>query len=134
LVISTEVTNAPVLALDLGGKFHYATPFGQLRDPLVVDWSDLSRRLKDSSASSDLAPLLAALPAGGQVLVVNPTTWDRGETPEAFAAAVEAEAIAANQVILNDPQLRAEVTEGVPRYSSPLYPMRASLFVKMAPT
>ena len=87
---------------------------------------------RDSSAASDLAPLLAALPAGGQVMVVNPTTWDRGETPEAYAGPVEAEAIAANQVILDDPQLRAVVTEGVPRYSRPLYPMRASLFVKMA--
>jgi hypothetical protein len=130
LVISTEVTDTPVLALDLGAGFQYATPFGLLRDPLVVNWSDLSRRLKDSSATSDLDPLLAALPAGGEVLVVNPTTWDRGETPEAYAGPVEAEAIAANQVILDDPQLRAVVTEGVPRYSRPLYPMRASLFVK----
>ena len=101
-----------------------------MKDPLVVDWSDLSRRLKDSSAASDLGPLPSALPVGGQVLVANPTTWDRGETPEAYAGPVEAEAIAANQVILEDPQLRAEVSEGVPRYSRPMYPMRASLFVK----
>ncbi|HTT92939.1 MAG TPA: glycosyltransferase family 39 protein [Acidimicrobiales bacterium] len=133
LVISTEVTDTPVLALDLGSGFRYATPFGLLKDPLVVDWSDLSKRLKDSSAASDLGPLLAALPVGGQVVVVNPTSWDRGETPEAYAGPVEAEAIAANQVILDDPQLRAEVTENVPRYSQPLYPMRASLFVKTAP-
>ena len=132
LVISTEVTDLPVLSLDLGPGFRYATPFGLLKDPLVVDWSDLSRRLKDSSAASDLGPLLSALPVGGQVLVVNPTTWDRGETPEAYAGPVEAEAIAANQVILEDPQLRAEVSEGVPRYSRPMYPMRASLFVKTA--
>jgi mannosyltransferase len=132
LVISTEVTDMPVLALGLGRAFQYATPFGLSRDPLVVDWSDLSSRLRDSSAASDLAPLLAKLPAGGQVLVVNPTTWDRGETPEAYAGPVVAEAIAANQVILDDPQLRALVTEGVPRHSRPLYPMRATLFVKMA--
>jgi mannosyltransferase len=133
LVISTEVTDTPVLALDLGSQFRYATPFGLLKDPLVVDWSDISRRLKDSSAASDLGPLLAGLPVGGQIVVVNPTSWDRGETPEAYAGSVEAEAIAANQVILDDPQLRAEVTEDVPRYSQPLYPMRATLFVKTAP-
>ena len=132
IVISTQVTDTPVLALDLGSGFRYATPFGQLKDPLVVDWSDLSKRLKDSSAASDLAPLLAALPLGGQVVVVNPTTWDTGETPEDYAGPVEAEAIAANQVVLDDPQLRAEVTEGVPRYSRPLYPVRVSLFVKTA--
>jgi mannosyltransferase len=132
LVISTQVTDTPVLALDLGSGFRYATPFGLLKDPLVVDWSDLAKRLKDSSAASDLTPLLSALPVGGQVVVVNPTSWSRGETPEAYAGPVEAEAIAANQVILDDPQLRAEVTEAVPRYSQPLYPMRASLFVKTA--
>jgi mannosyltransferase len=132
IVISTQVTDTPVLALDLGRGFRYATPFGLLNDPLVVNWSDLSKRLKDSSAASDLAPLLSALPVGGQVVVVNPTTWDTGETPVDYAGPVEAEAIAANQVVLDDPQLRAEVTEGVPRYSRPLYPMRASLFVKTA--
>ena len=132
IVISTQVTDTPVLALDLGRGFRYATPFGLLKDPLVVNWSDLSKRLKDSSAASDLAPLLAALPVGGQVVVVNPTTWDTGETPVDYAGPVEAEAIAANQVVLDDPQLRAEVTEGVPRYSRPLYPMRVSLFVKTA--
>ena len=130
LVISTEVTDAPVLAVDLGARFRYATPFGLLKDPLVVDWSDISTRLQGTDAASNLAPLLAALPVGGQVLVVNPTTWGGGETPENYAGPVEAEAIAANQTVLNDPQLQPEVTELVPKYSDPLYPMEASLFVK----
>lgn len=131
LVISSEVTDAPVLAVDLGDKFRYATPFGLLADPLVVNWSDISTRLQGINAASDLAPLLAALPVGGQVLLVNPTSWGGGETPESYAGPVEAEAIAANQVVLDDPQLLNEVTEGVPQYSNPLYPMRASLFVKI---
>jgi mannosyltransferase len=130
LVISTEVTDAPVLAVDLGSKFRYATPFGLLKDPLVVDWSDMSTRLQRTDAASNLGPLLAAMPAGGQVLVVNPTTWGGGETPENYAGPVEAEAIAANQTVLNDPQLQPEITEVVPKYSDPLYPMEASLFVK----
>ena len=130
LVISTEVTDAPVLAVDLGSKFRYATPFGLLKDPLVVDWSDMSTRLQRTDAASNLGPLLATMPVGGQVLVVNPTTWGGGETPENYAGPVEAEAIAANQTVLNDPQLQPEITEVVPKYSDPLYPMEASLFVK----
>lgn len=130
LVISTEVTDTPVFALDLGNRFRYATPFGLLKDPLVVNWSNISERLRESSAAGDLAPLLAALPAGGQVVLVNPTTWGGGDTPEAYAGPVEAEAIAANQVVLDDPELQAVATENVPRYSNPLYPMRATLFVK----
>lgn len=130
LVISTEVTDVPVLAVDLGGKFRYATPFGLLKDPLVVDWSDMSTRLQRTDAASNLGPLLATMPVGGQVLVVNPTTWGGGETPENYAGPVEAEAIAANQIVLNDPQLQPEITDVVPKYSDPLYPMEASLFVK----
>ena len=130
LVISTQVTDTPVLALDLGERYRYATPFGLLKDPLVVDWSDISRRLQGADAATNLAPLLSKLPVGGQVLVVNPTSWGSGETPEAYAGPVEAEAIAANQAVLDDPQLQPITTEDVPKYSNPLYPMQASLFVK----
>jgi len=133
LVISSEVTDTPVLALDLGDQFRYATPFGELSDPLVVNWSDISTRLKDTNAASDLEPLLRALPIGGQVLLFNPTSWGGGETPETYAGPVEAEAIAANAAVLEDPDLQEEVTEGVPHYSNPLYPMSAILFVKIRP-
>ena len=108
LVISSEVTDTPVLALDLGDQFRYATPFGVLSDPLVVNWSDISTRLKGTNAASDLRPLLRALPIGGQVLLVNPTSWGGGETPEAYAGPVEAEAIAANAAVLEDPDLQEE--------------------------
>lgn len=131
LVISAEVTNTPVVALDLGPGYRYATPFGLLADPLVVNWSDLPTRLQDINAESDLARLLSKVPVGGQVLLFNPTTWGGEETPQRYAGPVKAEGVAANQVIVTDPQLRAEVTEPVPRYSDPLYPMTATLFVKI---
>jgi mannosyltransferase len=133
LVISSEVTDMPVVALDLGNQFRYATPFGLLSNPLVVDWSNIAARLKGINAASNLEPLLRALPVGGQVLLVNPTSWGGGETPEAYAGPVEAEAIAANQVVLADPDLQSEESEGVPQYSNPLYPMSAILFVKVEP-
>jgi hypothetical protein len=133
LVISSEVTDTPVLALDLGDRFRYATPFGMLSDPLVVNWSDISARLRHADAATNLRPLLGALPIGGQVLLVNPNSWGGGETPETYAGPVEAEAIAANAVVLEDPDLQEEVSEGVPQYSNPLYPMSAILFVKIKP-
>ncbi len=134
-MISSEVTDTPVLAVDLGQQFRYATPFGVVSDPLVVNWSDISARLQHADAATTLRPLLAALPIGGQVLLVNPSTsWGGGETPETYAGPVEAEAIAANAVVLADPDLQEEVTERVPQYSNPLYPMSAILFVKIKPT
>ena len=62
-----------------GASSRTATPFGLLKDPLVVDWSDMSTRLQRTDAASNLGPLLATMPVGGQVLVVNPTTWGGGE-------------------------------------------------------
>jgi 4-amino-4-deoxy-L-arabinose transferase-like glycosyltransferase len=132
LVISAEVTDTPVVALDLGEKnYRYATPFGLLTDPLVVNWSDLPTRLQGINAEYNLLPLLAAVPAGEQVLLVNPTSWGGQETPEKYAGPVKAEGIAANQVVEDDPQLQFETTEPVPQYSDPLYPMTASLFRKL---
>ena len=80
-----------------------------------------------------MRPLLDALPIGGQVLLVNPTSWGGGETPETYAGPVEAQAIAANAVLLDDPDLQEEVSEVVPQYSNPLYPMSAMLFEKIKP-
>ena len=134
LVISPEVTDTPVIAADLGGKYQYATPFGLMADPMVVNWSDLAARLQHTNAASNLGLLLSALPVGDQVLVVNPTTWGGGETPRTYAGPVEEEAIAATNAVLDDPQLQSVETLGVPRYSNSLYPMNATLFVKILPS
>ncbi len=133
LVISPEVTDTPVVALDLGDKYRYATPFGLLTDPMVVNWSNLPARLPHINAYSELRPLLDALPLGAQVLVVNPTSWGGGETPRTYAGPVEEEAIAATNTVVDDPQLQSEETVGAPRYSNSLYPMNATLFVKVVP-
>jgi hypothetical protein len=132
-VISSEVTDTPVLALDLGNRYRYATPFGVVPDPLVVNWSDISARLRHVNAATNLRLPLQALPIGGQVLLVNPTSWGGGETPENYAGPVEAEAVAANAAVVDDPDLQEERHEAVPPYSNPLYPMSAILFVKIKP-
>ena len=134
LVISPEVTDTPVIAAVLGGKYHYATPFGLMGDPMVVNWSDLAARLQHTNAAWNLGLLLSALPVGAQVLVVNPTTWGGGETPRTYAGPVEEEAIAATNAVLDDPQLQSKKTLGAPRYSNSLYPMNATLFVKILPS
>jgi 4-amino-4-deoxy-L-arabinose transferase-like glycosyltransferase len=131
LVISAEVTDTPVVALDLGKGYRYATPFGRLSDPLVVNWSDLPTRLQRINAQSRLDNLLATVPVGGQVLLVNPTSWGGSETPERYRGPVKAEGIAANQAVLTDPELSEKVALPVPTGSDPLYPMTAILFVKL---
>jgi mannosyltransferase len=131
LVISAEVTDTPVVALDLGKGYRYATPFGRLSDPLVVNWSDLPTRLQGINPQTQLDKVLATVPVGGQVLLVNPTSWGGSETPERYRGPVKADGIAANQAVLTDPELLAKVTLPVPPGSDPLYPMTAVLFVKL---
>jgi len=131
LVISSEVTNTPVIALDLGTEYRYATPLGILKDPVVVNWSDLPARLRRLDVTKVLGPLLAELPSGGQVLLVNPTTWGGSGTPESYEEPVKAAGFAADRLVADDPGLRALRSLGVPRYSNPLYPMTATLFVKI---
>jgi uncharacterized protein YqgC (DUF456 family) len=131
LVISAEVTDTPVVALDLGKEYRYATPFGRLSDALVVNWSDLPTRLQGNNAQTQLDKVLATVPVGGQVLLVNPTSWGGSETPERYRGPVKAEGIAANQAVLTDPDLSEVVAEPVPPGSNPLYPMTAILFVKL---
>jgi len=131
LVISSEVTDAPAFAFYLGDDYRYATPLGTLSQPLVVDWSNLTRRLMSNNAASQLSPLLSALPVGDEVVVINPAHWGGGETPRAYASAVEAQAIAAYNFVASDPGLREVASYGVPHYSNPLYPFVATLFVKV---
>jgi mannosyltransferase len=131
LILSSEVTDTPVFALDLGSGYRYATPLGLLQDPMVVNWSNLSTRLHSDIASRTLSELMSSLLPGTQVVLVNPTTWGGGETPEKYASAVEAVAIAADDFVAGDPQLREVQQAGVPAYSEPLYPMEATLFVKV---
>jgi hypothetical protein len=130
LVISSEVTDTPVFALDLGDGYRYATPLGLLQDPMVVNWSNLSTRLGSDIASRELSQLIGTLSRGTQVVLVNPTTWGGGETPERYASAVEAVAIAADYFVAQDPQLHEVEQLDVPPDANPLYPMEATLFVK----
>jgi 4-amino-4-deoxy-L-arabinose transferase-like glycosyltransferase len=131
LVISAEVTDAPAFAFYLGQGYRYATPLGSLAQPLVVDWSNLTGRLQANDAPARLRPLVARLPLGAKVVVVNPAHWGGGETPKAYATAVADQAIAADNFVAGDPQLREVRSYGVPRFSDPLYPFVANLFVRV---
>lgn len=131
LVISSEVTDAPAFAFYLGGSYRYATPLGTLLQPLVVDWSNLTSRLQANNAAAELAPLLSTLPVGREVVVVDPASWGGGQTPKAYATAVEDQALAADRFVADDPELREVGIYRVPPHSNPLYPFVATLFVKV---
>jgi len=86
LVVSMQPEQGPLLAYhleDLGGapKLRFASPIGAVKNDRVMDWTDGYDKLKDATPAKELAPLLANLPRGGQVLFVYPVTaraddWD----------------------------------------------------------
>ena len=76
------------------------------------------------------------VPSNGFVQPVPSASGPSGSllTPATTTAVVNEErTVFANAVVLADPDLQEDVTEGVPQYSNPLYPMSAILFVKIKP-
>ena len=86
LVLSMQPEQGPLLAYhleDLGGAppLRYGSPLGEAENGRLMDWTDGYERLKASTPSKNLEPLLASLPPGGRVLIVHPVTssadqWD----------------------------------------------------------
>jgi hypothetical protein len=76
LVIATPFAQIPLLAHYLPAGLRYASTLGAVRDPHVVDWRDVTRRLAHASVRADLRPLLARVRPGSAVLLVLPVQWD----------------------------------------------------------
>ena len=72
LVVSTQPEQVPVLSYYLPAGLRYATLWGPVEDVGVADWRDGVQRLRATSAERDLEPLLAALPPGRRVVLVEP--------------------------------------------------------------
>ena len=73
---------------------------------------------------------LAPLPFGGHVLLVNPATSATTETPDNYAGAVEAQGIAPNLAVLDDPDLQVVRTQGPPAGVHSVNPVVAILLIK----
>ena len=127
LVISPEVTDTPVIAADLGGKYQYATPFGLMADPMVVNWSTW-RPASAHQCRLEPGPFAQRPARGRPGARGEPDNLGRRGT-RTYAGPVEEEAIAATNAVLDDPQLQSVETLGVPRYSNSLYPMNAGTLV-----
>jgi mannosyltransferase len=104
LVVSTALAQVPVLAHYLPAGLRYASPLGAVRDPRVVDWRDAVSRLQRASARR-LEPLVAAVPRGGHVLLVDPV-WDARSAHTAFGRAARRQARADDRLLRRDRRLR----------------------------
>lgn len=103
LVITTALSELPLIAYYLPPGLRYATPIGLVSDPRIVNWDDLPARLQAADPTANLAALLRQIPAGGHVLLIDPLSWSSGGTPHQYQGLVAAEGIAVSVDVLQDP-------------------------------
>jgi mannosyltransferase len=129
VVVVTQTEQVPVLKYYLPPGLLYVTPTGPDRDPGVVDWRDIVRRLQQAEPCSAVAPTIDSLPIGAAVLEVNPAR-ELGETGTTWNQAVTAQVVAVNHLIDLDPALLPVVSYTNGLKPTPFSPVDAVLFEK----
>jgi uncharacterized membrane protein len=81
VVVVAQPEQTPLAWYYLPGGLGYATPLGTVLDAGSMDWTDALSRLQDATPQATLAPLVASLRRGQQLLFVRPLTegaknWD----------------------------------------------------------
>jgi mannosyltransferase len=74
LVISGQPEQVPLTWYYLPSGLRYANTIGSVSDPRYMNWVDALKRLEHANPSTTLAPLIASLKPGQQVLFVRPLT------------------------------------------------------------
>lgn len=74
LVISAQPEQIPLTWYYLPPNLRYASTIGAVSDPSYMDWIDALKRLEHANPQATLAPLLASLKPGQQILYVRPLT------------------------------------------------------------
>jgi len=74
LVVSAQPEQIPLTWYYLRPNLRYANTIGPVTDPTYFNWINALNRLKDANPQATLAPLLASLKPGQQILYVRPLT------------------------------------------------------------
>jgi mannosyltransferase len=130
VVITTAMSELPVIAYYLPKGLRYATPLGLVTDPRIVDWQDLSARLSAADPTTALARILTSVPVGGHVLLIDPLSWASTEEPPEYQGTVAAEGIAVNNDVLQDPAYAVVQTVRPVHAGDIANPVEGVLFVK----
>jgi mannosyltransferase len=107
LVVATQPEQVPVLSYYLPAGLRYATLWGPVADVGVADWRDGVRRLRATSAERDLEPLIAALPPGRRIVLVEPLINDISRWLAPWTELVRVRSTEWRQYVSNDRRLTA---------------------------
>ena len=129
LVVATQTEQVPVLEHYFPAGLRYAVPTGPVADPTVVDWRDLLGRLRDATSCTTVDPLIAALPVGTNVLLVDPLE-PIGATGSTWYRVVNTEAATITAYLQTDPALHTVTTYRTASSAHPSAGVTAELFTK----
>ena len=109
VVLSTHPEQIPALRYYLGVRVRYATQFGFVTDPRIMDWRDALARIKTVTVQRSLEPLLASVKPGQHLVVVSPVFRDYRAWQAPWTSEVYETSHLWTRAIAADPRFR-EVT------------------------
>ena len=131
LVVSTQPEQIPVLDYYLPDGLRYATLWGPVSDLGVTDWRDGVQRLRATTASQDLEPLIRELEPGRRLVLVEPIVYDIERWSAPWTELVRVRSVEWRAHVLEDERL--QITAVVPTTSYPPRPnpLRATVLIRL---
>ncbi len=106
LVISGQPEQVPLAWYYLPSGLRYASTLGPVSDPRYMNWVYALKRLRRSNPEVTLAPLLASLRPGQQILYVRPLTEGAQNWQAAWTLLVRRRSAQFGAILAADPQLK----------------------------
>jgi mannosyltransferase len=131
LVVSTHPEQVPVFRYYLGGGFRFATTLGPVSDQRIFDWRDAVERLRASSMRARVDETIAAVPPGGEFVVISPVFRDYRAWNATWTRLVWRTSTTYTRLLQRDPRVRLVrhiATNEVAVEHNYFKPMQASVY------
>jgi mannosyltransferase len=106
LVIVSQPEQVPLSWYYLPNGLRYASTIGPVSDPTYMNWVDALKRLRKANPQATLAPLLASLKPGQQVLFVRPLTEGAQNWEASWTQLVRRRSAQWGYLLAADPRLK----------------------------
>ncbi|MCU4182839.1 glycosyltransferase family 39 protein [Acidiferrimicrobium sp. IK] len=123
VIVVDQASIVAVVSHYLGPGYRYADPTGPVTAPYMVDWDDLTARLRAADPAALIASLAAGVAPGGHLVVVGPLQWP-SRAPTAYGDLVARRAREVIAAATTDPLLGAGRVVGARLAGGP-YAVRA---------
>jgi hypothetical protein len=112
VVLSTHPEQIPVIYHYMNQfgqhRLRYATELGWFPDPQVMDWRDVTERLRKTRAKHNLVPILDRMKVGQQLYLIRPITSRRNEWRAPWTSLVKRRSLQWIHVVERDHRFKLE--------------------------